>query len=285
MTLFRFFKTTVLGLSLCALLTGISSAQTLTFGVVPQQAASRLAKTWIPFMEDLSARTQMDIRFATMKDIPSFEQCLVQGDYDIAYMNPYHYTVFHTISGYQAIAHQADKKLTGLLVVRKDDPAKGLADLEAARIAFPSPAAFGASVLPRAVMTVNGIAFEPVYVKSHDSVYKSVAAGLFKSGGGVRRTWNSIPAELQDQLRIIYTTEGYTPHAFATAPTIDARVADTLAAAMQDITTQRPDLLKAIGMSGIVAADDTAWDDVRALNLRHSQTEVSQTGGVTCRLD
>jgi len=196
------------GITVTCLSTPQASAQneeTLLFGIVPQQAASRLAKMWVPFINELSKETGYKIKFATMKDIPSFEQCLAQGAYDLAYMNPYHYTIFSTLTGYKAFAHQSEKKLKGIVVVRQDSAAKKLEDLDNQKIAFPSPAAFGASVLPRAEMKAAGMIIEPNYVKSHDSVYRSVIAGIFPAGGGVLRTFNNIPDDLKAQLRVIYT--------------------------------------------------------------------------------
>lgn len=273
------------------LLTGITLQATparsapLYFGIVPQQAASKLAQIWIPFMEELSKQTGLDIRFATMKDIPTFEQCLAKGAYDIAYMNPYHYTVFSEKSGYKAFAHQSEKKLKGLIVVKKDAPYKTLQDLNTLDLAFPSPAAFGASVLPRAEMKKRGMTFTPNYVKSHDSVYKSVAAGLFPAGGGVKRTFAGIPEKLHAQLRVIYTTAGYTPHAFAVAPQMDEEKRLRLQATFHRLSQTRPDLLAQIGMKGFVSAKDSDWNDVRELELSQEETEIIQNGNVKCRLD
>ena len=261
-----------------------SAAADLVFGVVPQQAASRLARIWVPFLDKLGEKTGHSITFATMRDIPSFEACLAQGAYDLAYMNPYHYTVFSEDAGYRAFAHQADKKLQGLMVVRKDADIAGLAGLDRRKVAFPSPAAFGASVLPRAEMKALGLAVEPVYVKSHDSVYRAVAAGLTPAGGGVQRTFNAIPAELRDQLKIIYRTRKYTPHAFAAHPNMTEEDRRLFQRAFKQITATDPALVKAIGMTGFDAAGDGAWDDVRALNLTQGQTEITREGGGVCRL-
>ena len=283
-----FLRNFVIALGLWAGITPLASIagdQTLHFGIVPQQAASRLAKIWVPFMDELSNRTNLSIKFATMKDIPAFEQCLTQGDYDISYMNPYHYTVFSERSGYRAIAHQTEKKLKGILVVRKDAPYQIMQDLDNQKLAFPSPAAFGASVIPRAEMKANGLNIEPIYVKSHDSVYKLVVAGLFPAGGGVLRTFNSIPPELKDQLRVVYSTAGYTPHAFAVAPHLDGATVKEIATAMAQIALDQPDLVKAIGMNGFQSASDKDWDDVRGLKLTQEQTEIAQKGGVRCRFD
>lgn len=286
MKMIRFCQITVLGVvTFTAAPMENARADTLYFGIVPQQAASRLAKMWVPVMQELSAQTGLDIRFATMKDIPTFEQCLAQGAYDIAYMNPYHYTVFSKKSGYRAFAHQSEKKLKGLIVVKKGSEVTSLTGLDKQKVAFPSPAAFGASVLPRAEMKVEGLTIEPVYVKSHDSVYKSVLAGHFAAGGGVQRTFNSIPQAMRDQLQVIYTTGAYTPHAFAVNGAMsDARLTK-IQNAMMNISQRKPGLMKSIGMKGLVTADDAKWDDVRKLGLSQEETEIVQQGTVKCRFD
>ncbi len=259
--------------------------KTILFGVVPQQAASRLAKMWEPFITRLSEETGLHIEFATMKDIPSFEACLSQGAYDIAYMNPYHYVYYSKKSGYRAFAHQANKKLQGIIVTHVDSPVQTLADLAGKKIAFPSPAAFGASVLPRAEMKAQGIKFEPVYVKSHDSVYRSVVADFYPAGGGVKRTFNGAADDLRSKLHIIYETKGYTPHAYAANKDLSAENIDLIMQGMMKISEDSPELLKAIGMKGFQAAKDSDWDDVRGLGLTRSQTEIVQHGELKCRLD
>lgn len=259
--------------------------RTILFGVVPQQAASRLAQMWDPFITRLSKETGLKIRFATMKDIPSFEACLAQGAYDIAYMNPYHYVYYSEKAGYRAFAHQENKKLQGIIVTRVGSPVRKLDDLDGKEIAFPSPAAFGASVLPRAEMSSQHINFDPVYVKSHDSVYRSVAAGFYPAGGGVKRTFNAISKDLRTQLRIIYETKGYTPHAYAAYKSLSPEQVNAILKGMLTIAKQSPELLKPIGMNGFQAATDQDWDDVRALGLTRSQTEIVQHGELKCRLD
>jgi len=276
-----FFLTFVVGQSV----TAFATEKPYYFGVVPQQSASRLARMWLPLIEQLSKDSKLDIRFATTKDIPTFETCLALGAYDFAYMNPYHYTVFHELSGYDAFAHQAQKKMKGIVVVRKDSSAKSLADLYGKTLAFPSPAAFGASVLPRAEMRKNGIVFTPQYVKSHDSVYRSVAAGLHAGGGGVGQTFNSAPEAIRSQLRILYQTKAYTPHAFAAAKEVPQSARMKLQEALINLAKTSPELLKGIGMTGIEAATDHDWDDVRELQLTQKATEIVREGQTVCRSD
>ncbi|WP_082020519.1 phosphate/phosphite/phosphonate ABC transporter substrate-binding protein [Leisingera sp. ANG-M1] len=254
----------------------------VTFGIVPQQSASRLARMWGPVLDELSSRTGMTFRFRTTKDIPTFEACLAAGAFDFAYMNPMHYTIFSQEAAYRAIAHQEGKRLKGVMVARADSAFADLSSLAGQRIAFPSPGAFGASILNRASLQKEGVEFTPSYVKSHDSVYRAVAAGLMAAGGGVTRTWNAVDPEVRAQLRVIYETDGYTPHAVA----VHQSVADDLAQIVQEelllLSEAYPELVKAIGMKGFVQAKDSDWDDVRALGMAREDTGISKQGDVEC---
>ncbi len=273
----------VLAVPTSAVMTAAKAAETaLTFGVVPQQSATRLAREWIPLLSHLGKQAGVQLKFATAKDIPTFETCLAQGAYDIAYMNPYHYTVFHDAPGYIAFARQAEKQLKGLIVARRESTLASLRDLDKRTVAFPSPAAFGASVVPRAEMAGEGIHIEPRYVNSHDSVYRAVASGLVPAGGGVLRTFNSIDERIRNQLKVIHQTREYTPHAFAAHPRVPQDEVEALVAAMLGAKASVPALLKTLGMKGFQAAQDKDWDDIRDLGLTRLETQISNLAVNRC---
>ncbi|UAB74073.1 phosphate/phosphite/phosphonate ABC transporter substrate-binding protein [Vibrio sp. SCSIO 43132] len=241
----------------------------ITFGVVPQQSAKKLAAKWGPIFLYISKKTGHNIHFATAKDIPTFEKRLLNGEYDLAYMNPYHYTVFSQKPGYQAFAKQTDKKIKGIVVVPKDSELKDLAELSGSTLAFPSPAAFAASVLPRAKMQQEGISFSPQYVSSHDSVYLAVSKGIFPAGGGVMRTFNNTSPEVRSSLKVMWSTPGYTPHAFAALSTLDPQIVSSISNALQEMIADEEGkkLLKSINFKGVSPAEDSDWDDVRSLEI------------------
>ena len=249
--------------------TAVAAERTLTFGVVPQQSAKKLARLWTPILAYLESNTGYRLVFKTAKDIPTFERRLAAGEYDIAYMNPYHYTVFHRDPGYQAFAKEENKQIKGIVVVRKDSPLVELNELAGQRLAFPSPAAFAASVLPRAKLSRDAIEFSPQYVSSHDSVYLGVARGLFTAGGGVVRTFRNTNPEVQKQLRVLWTTKPYTPHAFAAHSKLPYEVVAKIREAMvnMDTTDEGKHLLGTVKFKGIEPATNADWDDVRALGI------------------
>lgn len=246
------------------------SPDSLGFGVVPQQSAAKLAKLWGPLIRTIEQRSGVKMHFHTAPDIPTFEKRVVAGEYDLAYMNPYHYTVFSKVPGYRAFAKERGKRIKGIVVVAKDSPITDIAQLNGQEMAFPAPAAFAATVLPRASFEKMGLNITPKFVGSHDSVYLTVAKGLYPAGGGVVRTFNNINAQLRNRLRILWETEKYTPHAFAAHPRVnDEKVARVLKA-IESLSgdEEGKKLLKALSFRPLESATDADWDDVRELNIK-----------------
>ena len=244
--------------------------KTYSFGVVPQQSAKRLAQLWSPIFNYLYQETGIRLRFATAKNIPEFEKRLAEGAYDFAYMNPYHFTVFNKAPGYKAVAVRDKQPIRGIVVVRKDSPLTALNELEGKRLAFPSPAAFAASVLPRAELDIQNINYQKHSLSSHVSAYLNVAKGLFAAGGGVNRTFNNTAPEVREQLKVLWQTEAYTPHAIAAHPQIDTVIADKLGQALSEMH-KKPEgkaLLQSLKIKHqFIVANDAQWNDVRGLGI------------------
>jgi phosphonate transport system substrate-binding protein len=152
--------------------------------------------------------------------IPEFEKAVLSAKADFAYMNPYHEVIAYYAHQYLPIIADGNKLLSGIVVVRADSPIKTLADLRDQKIAFPSPNAFGASLLVRATLTKAGIPFTPEYVKSHSNVYRSVILGDFAAGGGIQATLDREHLEVRERLRVLYTTKAFQPHPIAVHPRV-----------------------------------------------------------------
>ena len=246
-----------------------AQVKTLVFGVVPQQSAAKLARSWIPLLQFVSERSGVNLKFATAPDIPTFERRLANGDYDIAYMNPYHYVVLNKEVGFKALVHEKDKRIKGIIVANKNSSLDKLEDLSEQTIAFPAPASFAATLIPKANLIKKDINFNYQYVNSHDAVYRNIAEGRFVAGGGIIRTFNALPESVRNELKIIWTSDNYTPHAIATYPSVNEATRQKLAAAFLAVENaeHRAELLAPLAMKGFVKASCDDWDDVRDLNI------------------
>lgn len=246
-------------------------APTLSFGIDPQKAASKLAEDWSPLLEEIGRRAGVNLVFHTAPSIPAFEERLSLGRYDLAYMNPYHYVVFHDTAGYRAFAKEEGRKIRGIIVVQQDSSYRKIDDLAGRTVAFPAPAAFAASILTQLELEHRGINITAKFVALHESVYRIVAAGRLEAGGGMSRTFEAIPPDLRAQLRVLAETPTYTPHAFAAHPRVTPAVITRVRAAMVSLAADESGrrLLNLLAMPmGFAAAENADWNDIRALDLR-----------------
>ncbi len=244
--------------------------QVFTFGIGPREAASELARRWGPVLHYLSEKTGYTLQFTTARDIPTFQEDMKAGKFDLAFINPYHYTKFHERNGYEAFANERDGKLTGVVVVRMDSPVQAVEALDNQTVAFPAASALAATVLPLAYFAEQNVHVTPQYVVSMDSVYRAVAKGFFPAGGGEMRTYNTLDPDVRSQLRILWTAEPLPPFAFAAHPRVPKNVVENIRQAMQDMdrNPQGAALLKTIQFKGIDPAVDSDYDGMRRLKLK-----------------
>jgi phosphonate transport system substrate-binding protein len=257
------------------LLTTLSAAgeqqeeNSFTFAIVPQQSAKKLAKVWTPILKELSVTSGVNLVFTTAPNIPTFEKRLAEGLYDFAYMNPYHFTLYNKSAGYSALAKQKDKFIQGIIVVQQDSPITTVQELGGLKLAFPAPSAFAATLLPKADLLARNITVQSQYVSSHDSVYLAVARGFLPAGGGIMRTFNNVPVQVKDKLRILWKTKQYTPHAIASHRNISLVTREKVLQSLLslDKTAHGEALLKAINFTAFEKANDDDWNDIIALGI------------------
>jgi phosphonate transport system substrate-binding protein len=202
-----------------------------TVSVVPQFQAAEIARTWVPILERLGQQVGARFDLKVAPDIPSFEADVKAGQPDFAYMNPFHQVRAKRAQGYVPLVRDTDL-LTGILVVRKDDPVRQLQQLEGKTLAFPAPNAFGASLLIRAQLDeVERVRITPFYARTHTNAYRQALAGKAAAAGGLRATLEREPPEVQAGLRILFETPGAAPHPLSAHPRVPVPVQQAVQAA------------------------------------------------------
>ena len=92
----------------------------IILGVVPQQSPLKLSQKWLKITEYLEQETGLNIVFKTKNSIPMFEEELYNGNYDLAYMNPYHFIIANNKQNYNALV-RSNKNIVGILVAKDKD--------------------------------------------------------------------------------------------------------------------------------------------------------------------
>ena len=233
-TLLRFVYLYVLciGTSYSACLGAQVSTKVYTFDVVPQFPAAKIYTTWSPLLQRIGQDAGLCFELRVSASIPEFEQRFLKGESDFTFLNPYHAVLAYQKKKYQPLLADAQDLLTGILVVRSDNPIKNLNDLKGKNVSFPAPNSFAASLLIRAELAKQKIDVNPVFVKTHSNVYRSVMNKDALAGGGVNNTLDNEAPEVRQQLRVLYETPAYTPHPIATHPSVTSEVRERFLKAM-----------------------------------------------------
>ncbi|MDM8547692.1 phosphate/phosphite/phosphonate ABC transporter substrate-binding protein [Candidatus Venteria ishoeyi] len=208
----------------CIFISTAHAAETVyRMGVVPQFDHRRIQAIWQPIIDHIAQSSGVQLKLEGSPDIPQFEKNFSTGNFDLAYMNPYHLLIAHQKQGYKPLIRDTGRSLYGIIVVHKDSPLQKIEDLAGKTIAFPAPNALGAALIPRAEFTHKfHIDVNPRYVRSHTSVYLNVAMGQAAAGGGVQKTLEQQKPEIRNKLRILYQTTAIAPHPIAIHPRVPA---------------------------------------------------------------
>ena len=197
--------------------------------IVPQLTPAQTYVHWVPLLERVGNETKQCFELIVPPNIPQFEVELFEGKPDFALMNPYHAVMkWRNYRYFPLVASSIP--IFGILVVRKDSKVNHLEELNGSRIAFPAPNAFAASLLMRATLVKHGMSIEPLYVKTHSNVYRSVVRSDVAAGGGINATLMAESTELKSELRILFETKRYTSHPFSA----NSRVPEQVRKSVQD---------------------------------------------------
>jgi len=200
--------------------------------VVPQFTAADVHRDWTPLLQRLSAECNATLTLKLAASIPRFEADVLAGLPDFAYLNPYHAVMAMRAHGYLPLVRD-EKPLTGILVVRRDDPIKSVRELDGKELAFPAPNAFGASLWMRALLAERErVQVTPSYVQTHSNVYRQVLRGKAAAGGGVRATLMQEADDVRTELRVLLETPPAAPHPLVAHPRVPARLRQAVAEAL-----------------------------------------------------
>ena len=238
-------------------------ANELTLGVVPQQSPLKLAKKWIKITEYLSEKSGQKVVFKTENSIPAFQKKLYAGEYDLGYMNPYHFVVANDAQKYEARI-RADKLIKGIIVAKdeKFDPK----NFAGKTFLFPAPKAFAATLVTKyEIKQKFGFDIDKdakvMYVNSHDSVYKGVSRDIGDFGGGIVRTYNNFEKNKdKSNIKIVYTTSGYPSHPIAFHPRVSKEISDKITQAFLDMPD---DLKKLLSIKKFITTDTNEYEVIK----------------------
>lgn len=240
--------------------------KTIRFGVVPQFDARRIQSIWQPVLTALEKDSGLHFELVGSPSIPEFEKQFLAGEFDLAYMNPYHSLMAYAAQGYEPVVRDVGRTLFGIVVVRKDSQIQSVQELDGKTVAFPAPNALGAALIPRAEFgEIYKINIQTRYVRSHTSAYLNVVTGQTAAGGGVYKTLQKQPENIRNALKIIYKTPRVAPHPVVVHPRVGKSIKERIREAFATLgdTPEGRELVAEIPIKEIGTA---TLEDYQSLN-------------------
>lgn len=241
----------------------------LVLGVMPSLPPTRLLKIYQPLADYLADKTGFDVVIATAPNLELYGERLKNGEYELAFPNPYQYILVSKAPGYKPLVRVSGTPFQGLIVVRKDRGIAGIQDLKGKTIAYPDHFALAATMQVRVFLKREGIHpgkdIIESYAASQDSVLLGVHDKLFDAAGSWPEAMEALPDDVRRELRVLASTETL-PHRPISVrgdilPEVAGKVKDALLGMSGDPEGLK--ILVSLGYKGFEEAFDQDYNVVR----------------------
>jgi len=243
----------------------------LYLSIVPRLSATVTHRDWSPFVDRLARDIHQPVELRVFNTFEEFDRFAASARADLLFVNPYQQVMLRRKRGFIPLVRDGSKQLSGILVVRSDDPIKSLRELDGKQLAFPHPNAFGASLYMRALLErEHGVHFTPQYVTTHGNVFRNVILGNVAAGGGINVTLNQEPPAVREQLRVLYETPPVAPHPLVANPQVPAALREKIIASVLNMNSDDAGrlILKQVTLTQPMRADYTRdYQPLERLNL------------------
>jgi phosphonate transport system substrate-binding protein len=223
------------------------------------------------FAEDLGR----PVHLKTKSTFARFAEELRKETYDIVLVHPFFYVEARDQYHYLPLA-RLDEPLTGMIMVREDDPIETLADLKGRTIGLP-PALAAVSEMAKASLLdaglVPGIDIKLEHYRTKPACLQAVATGRVAACGLPRFALSQIDPKNELKLRLMYETPAISNFVFAVharVPESDRiKICESILA--WPFTAKGRSILAGAAWSRFVPARDEEYDEVRRYQLRLHQ--------------
>lgn len=232
---------------------GADARESYVFAVLPQAPPVVMSALWSPIVEQIARGAGVPLRLKLYEGVDAFQTDLAAGAVDFAYANP-----VQAIRAYQAARYRPlvrnEKAVRGVLFVARDSPFTSVASLAGKEVAFVGPWTFCSASLRHEVEHLGVVRR---YVGTAANARKNVILGLTSAGGTLDFEVTDAPAEVQEKLRVIFTTPPMAPHPVIVHPRVPGDAARRIAAALRALarTELGPKLLGPVHLEAPVPAD------------------------------
>lgn len=260
-------------------LMSINAFAVVRMGVFPRRSPEVTQAAFKPLADKLSKELGEEVQLIVPKTFKEFWKAVKKNQFDLVHYNQYHYIRSHREQGYRVIVANEEfgqKKLSGIIAVRKDSGINSLQDLRGKMIVFGgSKKAMGSYIAPTAILKKAGLVEGRDYLVNFASTPPASILGLMSDVGSAAGAGNAAVEIIRDEgqkidaskMKTLATSEPFTHLPWA----VNANVSDAKAKKIQSIMTNLKNseegkkILAAAKVTGFYAVTDKDFKEVREI--------------------
>jgi phosphonate transport system substrate-binding protein len=249
-----------------------AAEQPFRFNVLSQRSVALTAQYWNPILIYVSGKSGVPLELKLTKTTKEGNALAEQGAYDFLYTNHF-FTPERDRLGFRVIARPAGRGIQGQIVVPHDSPIRSLQELNGKEVAFPTPDAFAAYLLPMDALIKANVDVKQVFTSNQEASLAQLKIGTVAAAGVNDQIIQRYARREGFEYRLLWNSEIYNDLCIMVSPTVPKEkakaVRDALVTMMNDpdgrkVLEAGAELLKIKDKLGFIAADNRDYDNYRA---------------------
>lgn len=245
----------------------------LTIGLLPGESAPTVMRLNEPLRAYLEKQLGLPVELVVGANYAATGEALRFGRLDIAYLGPVTYILQSRRANLEPFARPTHAGVgptfQAVVIVAADSPAKTLADLKGAEVAFGDPASTSGTWVPRYILLEAGLASGRDYtlrvLGAHDAVAMAVANHKANAGGLSMPIYTRLISERKldaAAVRVLAESPPIPEYMWTFREGLDPAFKEEIRAAFLSVSD--PDALKVFRAEAFIPAVDSDVDRVRS---------------------
>ncbi len=239
------------------------------FAVHPLHNPGKLIEAYQPLIEDLNRQLpEVEFRLEASRDYAAYEQKIRDRQPAFLLPNPWQ-TLQAQKVGYRVLAEAGERQdFRGIFIVRRDSPLRQPRDLAGKRIAYPSPTALAAAIMPQTFLHQAGVSVTRDLVNLYVGSQESAIMHAYLGSADIAATWpppwrqfqRDFPQEAA-QMKVLWETPPLINNSVMVRDDIPAGLASQVQQRLVELANDARGqaVLAAMQTARFTAADDAAY--------------------------
>ncbi|MDD2884655.1 MAG: PhnD/SsuA/transferrin family substrate-binding protein [Dechloromonas sp.] len=239
------------------------------FAVHPLHNPGKLIEAYQPLIAHLNQQLpDIEFRLEASRDYAAYEQKIRDRRPAFLLPNPWQ-TLLAQKFGYHVLAEAGDRAdFRGIFIVRRDSQVRQPGDLDDRTIAYPSPTALAAAIMPQFFLHQHGLSVtrdvRNIYVGSQESAIMNVFLGQADAGATWPPPWRQFQLDHPEkaaQLKVIWETPPLINNSVMVRDDVPAKIFSKVQQLLIDLTHHPAgsQVLAPMQTAGFAAADDSTY--------------------------